>query len=354
MASPTQVVPGYYVWETPGSRVTVHLSLDVVDRLSAEVMRGFGAVRKRGAEMGGLLLGRIEVGAPTVVRIDGYESVPCEYRLGPSYQFTEEDSAVFEAAFERHRPIGYFRSHTREALALAPEDVESLEHFFRDPAHVALLIKPYASTASTAGIFVCEGGRFPEVSPLEFPFRRNELTGEAPPARRPLMERRPRVDREEDDEPREQSWRAEATPVPAREAAAAFVQPPSFIPLSWGPAVWITLMCFLLLGGFLGFEVARSTPAAARPSFYALTLRVAKTGDNLSVTWNGQSPMVLAARSGLLEIEDGISSKPVELDAAQLRNGRIIYRNGSSTVRFRLTVRPEARVSVTEALEWRQ
>ena len=334
--------------------MSVQLSLDVVDRLSGEVMRGFGAVRKRGAEIGGVLLGSIEEGSPTVVRIDGYELVGCEYRLGPSYQFAEEDSAVFEEAFERHRPIGYFRSHTRDALTLAPEDVEILDHFFPAPAHVALLIKPYASTASTAGIFIRQGGAFPETSPLEFPFRRYELTGEAPPMRRPLTERRPRVDLEANDVPREPAWREEGRFAPAPAAPAAFLQQPSFIPLSWGPAVWITLMCFLLLGGFLGFEVARSTPAAAGPAVYSVALRVVKNGDNLTVTWNGQSPMALAALSGVIEIEDGASIKPVKLDAAQLRNGSLIYRNTSNRVRFRLTMNPDGRVSVTETAEWRQ
>lgn len=323
----------------------MQLSLDVVDRLSVEVMRGFGAVRKRGAEIGGLLLGSIEEGSPTVIRVDGYESVACEYRLGPSYQFAEEDSAVFEEAFDRHHPVGYFRSHTRDGLALAPEDVEILDHFFPGPARVALLIKPYASTASTAGIFVRENGRFPEVSPLEFPFRRNELTGEAPPARRPLTERRPREDSEAENTRREPDWREAPSPAPVARQS-------SFAPLSWGAAVWMTLLGFLVLGGFLGFEVARSTPAAARPASYSIALRAMKSGDNISVTWNGESPMALAARSGVIEIEDGTFNKSVQLDPAQIRNGRLIYRNASDRVRFRITLHPDASVSAVETAEW--
>ena len=57
METRTQDPAGYYVWEVPGQPVIVHLRLDVVDRLAAEVMRGFGAVPKRGAEVGGVLIG---------------------------------------------------------------------------------------------------------------------------------------------------------------------------------------------------------------------------------------------------------------------------------------------------------
>ena len=44
MATPTQDPAGYYVWDVPGQPVVVHLRLDVVDRLAAEAMGGFGVV----------------------------------------------------------------------------------------------------------------------------------------------------------------------------------------------------------------------------------------------------------------------------------------------------------------------
>src|ERR1700687_2075206 len=134
MGSRTQDVPGYYVWQVSGKPVEVHLQLDVLDRLASEIMRGFGAVPKRGAEVGGLLLGTIQRGSPTIVRIEDFEPVPCHYRRGPSYLFTEDAGAAFEKAFERTRPdlsrdiygVGYFRGHTRQGLSLAPEDIALL------------------------------------------------------------------------------------------------------------------------------------------------------------------------------------------------------------------------------------
>ena len=208
MATETQDTPGYYVWDAPGQPAVIHLHLDVLDRLSTEVMRGFGAVPKRGAEVGGVLLGTIEPGRdgnPAIVRVEDFEPVECEYERGPSYLFTEDGRAAFEDAVQRWQAdsskdahaVGYFRSHTRDGLSLALEDIQILEEFFPEPENVALLVKPYGTKVSEGGFFVRKDGAFPAASPLEFPFRRRELTGEEPPPHRSMMERRPRGRRRE-------------------------------------------------------------------------------------------------------------------------------------------------------------
>src|SRR5258706_5875413 len=152
METRTQDPAGYYVWEVAGQSVVVHLRLDVVDRLAAEVMRGFGSVPKRGAEVGGFLIGTIRPGVPAIVHIDDFEPVSCEYRRGPSYLFTDEDRVALEEGWQLLQPsvspspyaVGYFRSHTRDGFSLTPEDLEFLDRFLLGPAHAALLIKPCA------------------------------------------------------------------------------------------------------------------------------------------------------------------------------------------------------------------
>ena len=57
----------YYNWTPEGKPVQVWLDFDVIDRMSAEVMRGFGSVPKRGAEVGGVPFPR---------------SLFCSFRLG--------------------------------------------------------------------------------------------------------------------------------------------------------------------------------------------------------------------------------------------------------------------------------
>src|SRR5258708_40143777 len=97
METRTQDPAGYYVWEVSGQSVVVHLRLDVVDRLAAEVMRRFGSVPKRGAEVGGFLIGTIRPGVPAIVGIDDFEPLACAYRRGPSFQLTEEAGAALGA-----------------------------------------------------------------------------------------------------------------------------------------------------------------------------------------------------------------------------------------------------------------
>jgi hypothetical protein len=351
---------GYYVWEVPGHPVIVHVRLDVVDRLAAEVMRGFGAVPKRGAEVGGVLIGSARPGVPAIVQIDDFEAVPCEYRRGPSYLFTEEDGRDFEDCWNRLQPasspsayaVGYFRSHTRDGFSLEAEDLELLDQFFPAPAMVALLIKPHATQVSVGAFFVREDGDFPETSPLEFPLRRRELLGEEAPARRPLAEgrrgeRRPRAGEEN-------PQTAFGFSEPAREASPA-VEPVRAWRSGW---VWLPLtFLFLLLGAALGYQLSVTTGARAAASAaqdFSLSLSVKRNEDNLSVTWNRSAPSVRAAQQGLLEIDDGGYTKPVSLDAAQLQNGSLIYHNATNAVRFRLTVYPQARLSVVETFEWKQ
>src|ERR1700676_1049788 len=105
MGPAAQDVPGHFVWEVPGQPVVVHLRLDVVDRMAGEIMRGFGAVPKRGAEVGGVLLGVItqgnSPGEVSTVRIEDFEAVPCKYVRGPSYLLTEPERTLFAEACQR-------------------------------------------------------------------------------------------------------------------------------------------------------------------------------------------------------------------------------------------------------------
>jgi hypothetical protein len=326
-------------------------------------MRGFGAIPKRGAEVGGVLLGTIEQGERTIVRVEDFEPVACDYKRGPSYLFTADDGAAFDDTCERWRPdssrpahaVGYFRSHTRDGLSLAPEDIGLMDHYFAEPSNIALLVKPFATKVSSASFFFRENGLFPSSAPLEFPFRRRELSGEEAPPRRSMLERVPRRRRPIDEA---RSIVEEETPEPipsVPEPAYAYTSPSKSRARSgW---VWVPLsFVFLLLGVVLGFQAALTMGpkvASGGAIDYSLGLTVTREGANLSVKWDREASAVKAAQRGVLEIEDGGYTKPVELDAAQLRNGSILFTNSSGTVRFRLIIYPQAHLSVIQTMEWK-
>jgi hypothetical protein len=356
---------GYYVWAPPGKDLAVHIHLYVLDNLLAEIMRGFGAVPKRGAEVGGVLIGSIERGDQTIVRIEDFEPVECGYTRGPSYRFNEQEQAAFADACQRWQPdagresyaVGYFRSHTRDGLSLAPEDTDLLDRYFTGPSHIALLVKPLITKASPAGFFFREDGVFQGETPLEFPFRRRELTGEEAPTHRPLTDRkrpergprallppRSRSDADMEFGGPSQPGHAYATLTPTTSRMKRWM----FIPLSF---------VFLLLGVVLGIQVglnmATKTAAVSVPDL-SLALTVSKNDQDLTVRWNREAPAIRAAQKGVLEIQDGGFAKPVDLDAVHLQTGSIIYHNTTNAVQFRLIVYVNSRLTVTETLDWKQ
>ncbi|MFN7932264.1 MAG: hypothetical protein U0R19_03000 [Bryobacteraceae bacterium] len=375
---PGTVPPKHYVWEVPGKRLTIHVDFTVIDRLVQEVMRGFGAIPRRGAEVGGVLLGSAEVGDRIIVRIEDFEVVHCEHRRGPSYLLSDSDVARFAETIARHRftpqksvyAVGCYRSHTRDGLCLTPEDLSQFDAYFPDVSDIFLLIKPYATKVSQAGFFFREeDGIRVDSSYLEFPFRRKELGGGATPGVRA---------RELGPVAHAVNTPAAATPAypviprlfdteaPSAEVAEETVDPvaaPSFgQPMEDLPRrrnVWIPLsFIFLLVGVLVGFQASLTyRPAKAAGlvgDAYQLSLTAGKSGDYVLVRWDRAAPAIKGALRGVLRINDGGREKEVDLDALQLQNPQVFYRNVSGKVIFKLEVFTKERISLAETVEWGQ
>jgi hypothetical protein len=382
-----KVVDGYYIWSPAGSPVTVRLAIELVDRLSAEIMTGFGTLPRRGAEVGGILVGAIQ---GNVVRVDDFVPVPCEHRRGPSYLFSETDLQGFLEAFERVKfvpgklnyAIGHYRSHTRDTDALGGEDYELMNEHFPPPSHVLLLIKPYTTKVSTAGFHVYEGAKLQPTSPLEFPFRSYELLGEEPPARRALWEMKsrrtdpePPPDREDESEigyeAPEPSYQPEDPPRAERpqrnyfeplppgdeqdaEAYAITTAPqPRARRKGW---IWFPLsFVFLLLGVLLGLQAALTFfPRTNNDSPFTLSLGVTRVGDNIHLQWNRQAPAIRAARQGTVRITDGKAQMTRHLEHSELENGGLlIYQPQTDHVVFRLELQIKDETTFTETADWK-
>lgn len=373
-------VPGYFVWNA-GKSVTVHLNLDVVDRLSSVVLTGFGAIPRRGAEVGGILLGTVD---GSIVKVEDFVPVPCEHRRGPSFLLSEADTEAFQEAFDQVRPapgrtpyaIGYYRSNTRDEKILGEEDRKLCARYFPGPNNVALLIKPYAAKVSRAGFITYENGRLEDESALEFDFRRSELEGRSAPAPRPLSERSARSEpsppparvRGQPASVVAQSPQATAParvfrqpepvrpPVEAEPEYAVTTQPRAARGRTW---LWILLsFVFLALGVVLGFQAAftlypRGGSQSEDP--YSLNLAVTRSDENLLLKWDRHAQAIRTAQRAVLDIADGSAPvRKVDLDGIQLQNGSVSYRFVNKKVTFRLEVFAHDRVSVTEVVEWKE
>ena len=151
-------------WEVPQKPVTVRIPLGLIDRLEHEAVESFRSLTSKGSEIGGLLIGDITPGSPLVVSIADYDLIECDYTRGPLYRLSDADLGRFEQAIQQLPAsggsiAGFFRSHTRKGISLDADDLALLEAHFRDPHHIALLVRPFATKASTAGIFIWENGR---------------------------------------------------------------------------------------------------------------------------------------------------------------------------------------------------
>ncbi len=151
-----------HTWEAPEKAVTVQMQMHVVNRLAEDAFEAFKSVPKRGAEIGGILLGRFEPGEKLTVVVEDYEPVRCEHRTGPSYSLSDADLPSLGEAVQRWRRhadartyvVGFYRSHTRPGMQLDDSDAAVADSYFHEPNQLVLLVKPSASGASTGAFFL--------------------------------------------------------------------------------------------------------------------------------------------------------------------------------------------------------
>jgi hypothetical protein len=369
--------PPSYVWEVAGKPISIQLSFDVIDRMSPDMLRGLGALKRRGAEVGGILLGRLEGNPPTRVIVEDFEPVASEYLTGPSYNLSEKDLVAFETAMERRKAdaadklsvVGFYRSHTRDELYMDDADLALARRYFAQPGNVFLIVKPFATRPCVGGFFFWEDGEIARGSTYrQFPFDRRELGGgeprpepeprapprtvspmrEAPVREAPLPPYTPAVEREPAaEEPWQASPRTSSLSILAGPETAA---PPSR-KLQWR---WLLVPGFLAIGavaGFVGYRnLGNNRPFPSVEPALPLRLSVFEQSNQLDVTWDRNAPAVTGAKRGVLSISDGSKKRDLELSGAQLRNGRVLYSRLSGDVNLRLEVFPEGQPSVTESI----
>jgi len=371
MVLTVDLLPEYLTWDAPEGSAAVRISHDVVQRLTVQIMRGFGVTRRRGTEMGGILLGRVDRASSPVIFIEGFEAVPCEYAFGPSYILSAEDQVKFARAAELWKPdasreefaIGYFRSHTREGLSIDKTDAELFSAYLKGLGQVALIIKPYGTRTSEAGLFLPEAdGLNAGPALVTFPFSPKLLAATHEPAAAPAP-----------DPP--------APPIPQAAPPVMPVAPP--VPISSvfpneppaaerlprlvsSPLSTLALALLLAMAGAgLGF-VAGYRGAGGRISFYPelrfasgtehspyqLGLQAEAAGERVRIRWSADSPPAVSALSGSLSIEESGTTKVVALQPVELRGGTVLYQTRSTPVRFRLELKMPENRSATETVSW--
>ena len=367
----------YYQWKSPRNSITIRLSLDAVRRLSLVVEGGFRALRTRGLEVGGLLLGTFTPGHGRITVIEDFEPFDSEHRSGPSYLLSERDKEQLENRLAALRTgqhglgvVGYWRSHTRPGLYLDQEDYSAIQSYFADPSQVFLGVRPSVQEPAVGGFFFWEGGGVYRECPNQiFPFDAARLLAGGFDVLNganasPIGERG-------------QVTPAAACQGPATAAApasarAAFRAPasvghvdsdlPTIAPLAQAalrPAAWqerlgrlhltwfaLGLTSVLMVTAPVIYRVwrhanVRLVPQAVsvQPSTSELLLKLSReTSNALRLSWNRDSLAVRNAVGGVLLISDGGRPVRVDLDKKLLSQGSIVYFPTSGDVDFRVEV----------------
>jgi hypothetical protein len=364
--------PDFYEWSVPGGSFSIQLSYDVIDRMSADIMKGFWSLPKRGAEIGGILLGRFAEGESVI--IDDYEQVSCEHRRGPSYVLSEPDRRKLEKTLRKGRGarqvVGFFRSHTRLGLYLDQDDRSVIESYFSSPGHVFLLVRPDSGGAGVAGFFFWEEGDIHRQSTYrEFPFSTEKLREPAetparaqapapalPAAPAPVLVRRtpapealpPDVPGPEPPAPESPVLAVDLSgpqrDMPAQQSRAGS-NPASVMPASRPPrrealrgarlAIGALAGLLLISAGVIEYYVVRPPAAPVRVRSAPL-LQVRQNGAYLMVNWDRNAEAVRNAARGVLSITDGTYSRDLILDRRQLESGSLAYLPLGNDVNFRL------------------
>src|SRR5437899_651065 len=89
-------------WLEGAQEFSLSVSPGALREIKGEVIRGFKAIPRRGAEVGGLLQGTIQHSANRCrIYIEEARTVAIEYRYGPSYRLSEIDEGLFQQALNQ-------------------------------------------------------------------------------------------------------------------------------------------------------------------------------------------------------------------------------------------------------------
>jgi hypothetical protein len=387
MSPITNSTPGYLTYYPQTGGTAIHFSVEAQWQLLSEVMAGFGAIPKRGAEVGGVLLGRRE---GSTIWVDEIVPIPCEHRRGPSFLLSEKDARQLGEMFERLRApgagplaVGMFRSNTRERDVVTADDREVFNQYFPPPDGVFLLVRPHATKASTAFFVTYSDSELPETSPNVYSLEEVGLVRAPAPRRRvqvlgaggsePALEARsvaqtageppgslaiaPEVPRSEPGFGNSVEIAPPATHAESPPYEEKIFSYPSAKPRLWrGRVVSVLLwIAFVVMAAVAGFQAALSLyprPAPITASTFTVGLSMVQKGESLHLRWDREAPAIRFADRGRLRIQDGQYSKSVDLDRGALQNGSVIYPPVSDSVTLRLEIVTKSGSSLVETVHW--
>jgi protein TonB len=355
--------------------LTVRINLSLIEDLGVATIDALKSVPKRGLEIGGILLGWLDAAQSTIV-IEDHEPVDSEHLHGPSWLLSPKDRSAFQQTLDRLcsrspqqlRPVGFYRSQTRDGLSFDDQDNAIMREIFYGGSALCMLVKPSLAEPSVAQIGMRTEDLLQPVT--VFPFHAGVLReGDFQIVEDSSPVITPRVVIPE--EPPPQPAPLPLVPVPAYSLEPALKQPRR-IPLT---ATLLAIAAAILLCVFLftkyrrphapapaPLQAVKSAPAptiapiAAPPPDIPLPvqntsvlLNVKRQDRTATLSWNPDAPTVKGADYALLRIEDGRNREQLHLNKTELETGRLVYIPRSRNISFHLQLFAQSQ-STTESI----
>ena len=336
-------------WEAPQISLEVEYSPAVLSEIAAAARTALLEAPKGELEIGGVLFGEHEADS---IRIQAWRPIDCRHTEGPGLRLLARDRVELACLLELARrpgdlkdlqPVGWFVSHPRAGVRLAPSDLEIFNAFFPYPWQVTLALQPVPEGRARAGFFAREaGGRLKSDSSYrEFEIEPIDLPAPAAP---PIF-----------------SWAGTSYPleppsgrkpsgIPASQESPA-IRPVAEIPMPddpddseqqgfWKrvrlPSGWLWAIAILLVAGIAGFLLKERSSSRVE----SFPLRVFDARQTMQVEWDRNFPLMQTARAAVLDIRDAGKSTRYALSPDEIRAGTMSYARQSGDVDLVMTVYP--------------
>jgi hypothetical protein len=321
--------------ELSGTQVTVDdwaLSPEVAEILRAEAFAGLKSLPRRGAEIGGFLT--VQADSGNEVGVDGIELVPTEHLYGPLYRLSPSDLDLFRARVDlacasgKRKPVGYFRSCTRDQFRVDAEDLKAI-HEALPGAKVIFLVKPFQSSDAIVRVYSSDDGESSAYL-SEFPLRMNYSAAPDPIAAAPAAPA-----------PASAEYHSSYhSPLHSSSALDQTLPPSRAMPQRWDRRAWLPYAILAAAAVFFTWAYLQGRAVPLRAS---LGMRVETQAHGLRVTWDRQLPVLQSAVAATMRIDDqGVphqgEPREIKLDHSQIATGSLVYVTDANDVTFRMQV----------------
>ena len=334
--------PQFYMWQAPGTVLSIYLSLQVVEELTAEFIRANAGGLP--GDLQGVLLGRSMSEPYQATYVEDFVLIPRRTIGKSGYEPTASEEELREMVCRLHRgvdagrqAIGFFRSQAEGRLAPRRADLKIADRLFPQPENVMLLVRFSAHDETEAGFFYRQNGRMHRRECIHpFPFDVAQLSN------------RQNARKKEDNAPIEwpQTPRLEIATRPKQKASG----------MRWWQLLPTTALFTI---GSIAAQSAleHKSPAAASPSAAVtagyenpLGLRAISSSGQMQIRWDHNSIAARTAAQGEIRIVEQGVMQVVPIDQQQLANGYVAYTPNSNDVNITFEVRTPAGTPTIESV----